>query len=249
MPPISAYGPYLGSDHRPFGKFGFPLWVEESPPRLEQLPPESRLFWERFINHVLVSLYADLIEKFSAFFSLRFGHAADVPLKLDARLAVDITGTKGYVHTDNPDFVITFIVYLPDDHSLESIGTGLYAPDDPDYRDMGNGNDNPPRFRRVRQIPFHPNTMVGFFKTGQSFHGVEAIEQDGVMRHSLIIHIKSRAEYFAELYGVEKFTEAFSARTLRDFAPVTASLRRCERVLERGVIDERGRLLGQALTP
>ena len=204
------------------------------------------MFWECFRNHVLVSLYGSLLEKFSAFFALRFGDTADVPLKLDARLAVDITGLEGYVHTDNPDFVITFIVYLPDDESLEAYGSGLYAPEDGNYRDMGNGNDHVPPFRKVRHIPFHSNTMVGFFKTGRSFHGVDAIQQDQVMRHSLLIHVKARAEYFAELYGAENFLRVFSNRTAQDFAPVSESLRNCERVIERGIVDGSGRLLARA---
>ena len=243
MPPIATYGTYLDATGKAYGKFGFPLWFEEDSQRIDQLPPESRIFWERFVSHMLVSLYGSLIDKFSAFFALRFGEGTDVPLKLDARLSLDLTGLDGYVHTDNPDFVITFIVYLPDDNSLEDLGTGLYAPDDPGRRDMGNGTDPTPRFRKVRQIPFHPNTMVGFFKTAQSFHGVDAIVRNDVMRHSLIIHVKGRPEYFAELYGVDTFNEVFSNRTVQDFAPVSDSLRRCEQVLERGVIDDRGNLL------
>ena len=110
----------------------------------------------------------------------------------------------------------------------------------------GNGNDHVPPFRKVRHIPFHSNTMVGFFKTGRSFHGVDAIQQDQVMRHSLLIHVKARAEYFAELYGAENFLRVFSNRTAQDFAPVSESLRNCERVIERGIVDGSGRLLARA---
>ena len=240
MPPISAYEAYLGSDRRPFGKFGFPLWVEELTERTSKLPPEPRIFWERFVSHTMVSLYGALLDKFAAFIALRFGEGDDVPLKLDARLAVDITGSQGYVHTDNPDFVLTFLVYLPDDTALEEYGTGLYTPQDPDYRDVGNGSPTPMNFPTVHKVPFRPNTMVGFFKTGRSFHGLETIGCEGIMRHTLIVHVKGRAEYFAERYGVEIFDKVFSKRTVHDFEPLAASLRNCERVFERGLIDEWG---------
>ena len=162
MPPISCYEAYRNGNGEAFGKFHFPLWVDGQN-ALSVLEPERRIFWERFVTLVLVSIFRNIIDKYSAFFCLRFDGKANVPLKFDVRLAIDITGSRGYVHTDNPDFVTKFIVYLPDDNSLGHCGTGLYEPEDSRYRDIGNGHKNPSRFKIVRQIPFHPNTMVSFF--------------------------------------------------------------------------------------
>ena len=154
MPSISAYEAYRDDNGKPFGKFGLPLWVEDGQSTLRFLEAERRIFWERFVEHVLVSLFRSLIDKYSAFLYFRFGGELNVPLKFDGRLAIDITGSKGYVHTDNPDFLTTFIIYLPDDNSLEQFGTGLYEPEDPLHRDIGNGIKNPPGFREVRRTQY-----------------------------------------------------------------------------------------------
>ena len=246
MPPVQHFAAFLDEHGKPFGKYHLPLdarGTEE--PILRALPPDLRAFWTGFRDIVLRDALSNaLVDKFAPFLCLRFGRDLNnLPLFFDQRLSLDTTGSKGYVHTDNPDFVLAFLVYLPNDDSLEKYGTGLFVPDDPTYRDIGNGppvDCDEPTFHKARAVPFRPNTMVGFFKTARSFHGVDTITGDHVMRRTLIVQPRVDGRYFVEKFGAEVYQRVFVDRVDGAFPPVMASLERCEKAQELGLITSNG---------
>jgi FkbM family methyltransferase len=89
-------------------------------------------------------------------------------------LVRDYPGYSIGPHTDSPKKVITALIYLPEDGSMTEAGTSIYAPRDPEFRCKGGphyefGDD----FKRVRTMPYQPNSAFVFLKTDNSFHGVE----------------------------------------------------------------------------
>lgn len=246
LPPLDDYEAFLDAQGRPFGKYQVPLHVNgANKVWFDQLPPDRKLFWSRFERHCLGDgIHQVIIEKFAPLLILRFGAAlAGLPLYFDSRLSIDSKGARSFLHTDPPDFVITFLVYLPEDDSLEGTGTRFYRPRNPAYFDVGNGppeDETNPEFREVVAVPFRPNTMVAFFKSARSFHGVDAITDPSVQRRTLLIHAKVSLPYFKDLYGADIYEALFLKRTMRDFQPFRETLRRGERAYELGLIGPDG---------
>ena len=78
-------------------------------------------------------------------------------------------------HTDIPTKVATLLFNLPGDASAPHLGTTLYEPLDPAVRSVGSRHHDFGDFRVVRTMPFVPNSVFGFLKTDNSFHGVAPI--------------------------------------------------------------------------
>lgn len=84
----------------------------------------------------------------------------------------DLPGYKIGPHTDARVKVISSLFYMPKDNSSANAGTTFYesksgktCPGGPHY-----GFED---FRKLKKIPFLPNTMMAFVKTDSSWHGVE----------------------------------------------------------------------------
>ena len=95
-------------------------------------------------------------------------------------------------HTDKPDKVVSLLFYLPADESLRELGTSLYVPKDPAFRCDGSIRHPFELFRKVTTAPFLPNSLFGFLKTDQAFHGVEVIDRPAVERNLLLYNIYVR---------------------------------------------------------
>lgn len=99
-------------------------------------------------------------------------------------------------HTDAPWKVVSLLFYLPPDNIYSDLGTSIYLPGDemPDFRCVGGPHYNPLFFKRIASMPYAKNSCFGFFKTDNSFHGVEVIQCD-VQRDVLLYNIYDEALY------------------------------------------------------
>lgn len=95
--------------------------------------------------------------------------------KMDLRLVLDSKNYSIGPHTDAKWKVVSLLFYLPHDDSLSALGTSVYAPKDPSFRCPGGPHHPFDQFERLWTAPFIPNSCFGFFKTDNSFHGVEPI--------------------------------------------------------------------------
>jgi hypothetical protein len=103
-------------------------------------------------------------------------------------------------HTDTPSKLVTLMLYFPDDGATYPRGTGTEF-----YRGMGNtpatpgwstgmmNEEDTKEFFRKHEIfyvsDFTPNKLVGFIKSGNSWHGVQPLTlAPGVTRRSLNIN-------------------------------------------------------------
>ena len=93
----------------------------------------------------------------------------------DLRLVRDGQGYQIGPHTDAAWKLVSLLFYLPDDYALERLGTSIYTPKDPNFTCSGGPHHPFDKFNLVYTAPFAPNTCFGFWKTNQSFHGVEPI--------------------------------------------------------------------------
>lgn len=115
-----------------------------------------------------------IISVFLPDFQKRFPSGQFTP-KTDLRLVLDGKNYSIGPHTDAPWKVVSLLFYLPPDYTCQDLGTSIYVPRNPSFRCPGGPHHPFDGFKRVWTAPFIPNSCFGFFKTDQSFHGVEPI--------------------------------------------------------------------------
>lgn len=89
----------------------------------------------------------------------------------EALLIRDLPGYKIGPHTDSPAKVISALFYLQGEE-----GTSLYVPRQEGFTCPGGPHYSFNKFKRVKTIPFKPNSLFVFLKSDHSFHGVETIK-------------------------------------------------------------------------
>ena len=97
------------------------------------------------------------------------------PIRTDLRLIRDCENYSIGPHTDAPWKILSYLFYLPSDESLIQHGTSIYLPKEPSFRCVGGPHHKFSAFNRIFTAPFKPNSLLAFFKTDYSFHGVEPI--------------------------------------------------------------------------
>ncbi|MDC0033060.1 hypothetical protein OAJ57_00685 [Alphaproteobacteria bacterium] len=161
-------------------------------PNIDVMPPENRELWRGLLTWLLgESFTMATLEKFGDWVNHRFGKSlSDARFFSDLQLVSDSTNYTLGPHTDNPSKVVVLLFYLPRDDSNIELGTSLYMPRDPALRCEGTVHHNRDQFTKVVTFPYRPNSVIGFFKSASSFHGVEPIAQPGVTRHLMQLSIR-----------------------------------------------------------
>lgn len=156
---------------------------------LEKLPDNARDFWTETAQWLLGPRFFNaLIDKFQPFLAERFQRLEDVDFMAEALLVDDHTRYWLGPHSDAQRKVLTLLFYLPRDLSQEHLGTSIYVPRDPGFRCNGGPHYKYEDFERIYTAPFRPNTLFGFVKTSNSFHGVEPLAEDENCRRQLLLY-------------------------------------------------------------
>ncbi|MCH8197367.1 MAG: hypothetical protein IH904_04715 [Proteobacteria bacterium] len=136
-----------------------------------------------------------LLGKFEPLLKKRFKEALhDVNFHPYIQLLRDFTNYSLTPHTDAIPKVVVFIFYLPPNADHIHLGTSLYVPNDPTFRCEGGPHHPRERFTKVITMEYKPNTMLGFFKTSFSFHGVEPVTATNVQRDLIQYSIVCRED-------------------------------------------------------
>lgn len=98
-----------------------------------------------------------------------------VNIYTDLRLIRDSENYSIGPHTDAPWKIVSLLFYLPRDDSLLGLGTSVYMPNEPGQVCQGGPHYPFDKFHKVHTAEFRPNSCFGFFKTENSWHGVEPI--------------------------------------------------------------------------
>lgn len=99
-----------------------------------------------------------------------------IEISTDIRLVRD--GKDYYIgpHTDAPWKLISLLFYLPPGFGFEQYGTSIYLPKDREFRCPGGPHHKFEQFDKIYTAPYAPNSCFGFWKTDNSFHGVEPVD-------------------------------------------------------------------------
>lgn len=158
---------------------------------LASLPEDKRAFWAAVNDMMVVRAgFGTLVfDKFKPFIQQRFAGRTDIEFHSEALLVQDITNYKLGPHTDAGRKVVTILFYLPADESQMHLGTSLYLPKDSSFTCPGGPHYNREDFLRLHTNSFAPNSMFAFFKTDNSFHGVEPVGDPDTRRWLLLFDI------------------------------------------------------------
>jgi hypothetical protein len=133
-----------------------------------------------------------VVRKFARGVAQRFGGEVKLRTEVEVRFVRDLTDYSIAPHTDVPDKLVSLLFYLPRDESLRHLGTSLYVPRDPTLRCDGRRRHPFEAFKKAFTAEFLPNSVLGFLKTDQAFHGVEPIGDQGIERNVLLYNIYVR---------------------------------------------------------
>lgn len=145
--------------------------------------PEEREFWQDIKDVFLSDFWFEKLvyAKYSDFFDIRFGELAKdgaIFSHLYKQLFLQRHDPGYYIgpHTDIPTRVFTCIFSFSDREGFDEFGTQLCQHEDRLARCWGNDHYKPDEFTIVKTAPYRPNNFLLFFKTRQSFHAVQAID-------------------------------------------------------------------------
>jgi hypothetical protein len=191
LPPASAFRNLkaLGrvSADYPDTRLVFPV----TPDNVQALPEPLTAFWTWVAQQFLTGEFMQqMLSHFARPLGERWRGAEDLRFHDEALIVRDSSTYALEPHTDNLKKVLSFLFYLPANDSMAHLGTSLYASKDPDFVCMTGRHYPYDRFHLVTTMPFLPNSLFAFVKTGNSFHGVEPITDTGVCRDLLLYDIK-----------------------------------------------------------
>ncbi len=197
LPNLSAYTP-IGEDGRISSDqvAAEELYRERHVITLE--PGETRPFeatdpalWSAFDDWFLGdSFKLFLLNRFDAMLRMRFKDSlGSLLFHSDAQLIRDLTNYSLGPHVDHPRKVVVVIFYLPTTADRPGLGTSVYVPHDPAAHDDSGRHYAHEQFARVATMPYLPNSAFGFFKTANSFHGVERVSGPGERRDLIQLSI------------------------------------------------------------
>lgn len=149
-------------------------------------------FWTDLYKWLMSNAFAHLLmKKFDRYIEERFGQNI-LNTEFDARLIRDFTNYSITPHTDATHKLISLLFYLPPHFDNLHLGTSIYAPIDPNFRCEGGPHHPYSKFKKVVTAEYKPNSLFAFFKTDNSFHGVDPITDQGIQRDLLLYNIYVR---------------------------------------------------------
>lgn len=144
------------------------------------LSDKNYLFWSNFRKQFLSGGIKNflLTTKFSAYVEARFPDFKELYFYDELLLINDTLNYSLGPHTDSPKKVMSFLFYLPSDESQIELGTSIYIPKDGSFTCAGLTHHLHDDFIKIHTNDFLPNSVFGFIKCNNSFHGVEKIVSD-----------------------------------------------------------------------
>src|SRR6478609_744885 len=91
-------------------------------------------------------------------------------------------------HTDAQHKVVSLLFYLPLGMDNTDVGTSLYVPSDHIQTCPGGPHHSFEGFEEIYRAPYVPNSVLGFWKTKNSWHGVPQIDRE-IERNVLLFNI------------------------------------------------------------
>ena len=102
-----------------------------------------------------------------------------------------MTDYNGYIlppHTQHPQEMLVMLIYFSEDRNTEDAGTSIFVPIDRDFECDGGPHYQFEDFNNIYTAPYRRNSLFGFIKTKNSFHGSNLVQQP-VVRKSLYVTV------------------------------------------------------------
>jgi len=149
----------------------------------DTFPNEQKAFWNDFDSWFLGdSLAQAVLKTFPDQMHARFGEQWP-SVSVESQL---IRHRPGYFlgpHSDLHTKLVVLLIYLAPDESTAHLGTSLYRPKDPNFTCPNSTHYDFKDFIKVKTAPYKPNSLLAFFRSDVSFHGLEPLGTSDV-RHS-----------------------------------------------------------------
>lgn len=178
--------------------------IEFKEPNASSLPAECRALWAPLVDFVMsdgFSLF--LLNRFDSNLRERFeNRLQDVRFGADLQIVHDEAHYQLDPHTDHPRKVVVLLFYMARDEADIDLGTSFYVPNDPRLRCEGTARHDRNAFTRAVTFPYRPNSVVAFFKSGCSFHGVEHIQRVTGARYLMQLSVEHGFPGSSELVPV-----------------------------------------------
>lgn len=166
--------------------------INMSSKALENFDPAYRPFWMDLVSWFESEWFIPIaLEPFRFYVDHRFKDTEGGRRKFatDIQLVRDFTHYGLGPHTDHPGKVVVMLLYLSENADNPQLGTSIYVPKDPAFRCEGGTHYPYSGFERVVTMDYMPNSMLGFFKTSNSFHGVEPLKDENLSRNLIQLSI------------------------------------------------------------
>ena len=196
LPPTSKYTSIAETGRVTRGSYK-ERFIISLPDGIEALDTPQQDFWIALTSWLLGDDFLKLlVDKFRPFITERFSgsQAKKTTLAPTALLIRDFQNYSIVPHQDAPHRLLALMFYMPHDDSTPHVGTSIYRAIDSNvkFEEVGGGaGGHYPRecFKEIKRMDYLPNSFYGFFRTDDSFHGVELVEEP-VERNSLLYYIR-----------------------------------------------------------
>jgi hypothetical protein len=192
LPDEDRYASIVGTGRLEMSKFGgknspynsrstIPLTKET----VGNFAKKDQAFWLEILHFLKgEDLVKILLWKFEAFLRQRYPSGLkDVYFNSDVLLMRDFRGFSLGPHSDRPNKVAVIIFYLPTTADNPNLGTSVYVPKKQGFVCNTGAHHDRDDFHCVFTTPYLPNSAFAFFKTPNSFHGVEPVKGATVRRN------------------------------------------------------------------
>ena len=146
------------------------------------LEPQKRDYWTKFKYLTCTNTFAlQLLNRFAMFRDLHpFKERLKSPTNLKYYLFLQSDATDFTIdpHTQDPYDILVSIIYFPQEGNSVNSGTVIYTPRQAGYpEEIGASRHPRVNFVRIRTAEYKANTGFLFYKTYNSWHGVEPVKE------------------------------------------------------------------------
>ena len=190
LPKIEAYQPIGETGTVPMDAYPQRFVGAIEPLADAEGPGPTAQFWAEANRLLMAGELATLfLDAFAQAIEQQYGTGSQFEIVREVRLVRDLTDYRLPPHTDHVRKLVSALFYLPPDDSLREHGTSLYVPADPSMIIDSDRHLSAEAFKRVATMPFLPNSMFAFVRSGTSFHGVEAFARPRAQRDSIMYNL------------------------------------------------------------
>ncbi|HEV8428021.1 MAG TPA: hypothetical protein VGQ41_09000 [Pyrinomonadaceae bacterium] len=143
---------------------------------------EQKAFWDDFDTWFLGNDLAQaVLQTFPDQMNARFGAQNHWPaVSVESQL---IRHRPGYFlgpHSDLHTKFVVLLIYLAPNENMSHLGTSLYRPRDAGFACPNSTHYQFEDFIKVKTAPYKPNSLLAFFRSDVSFHGLEPLSEHDV---------------------------------------------------------------------